>query len=156
MSGGSSSGRKGAKYERELVNTLRAAGYGALRLPSSGSATEYELPDVLVGRPVEVDSATGVVVRSELWAVELKSGKDTTLYVSKDEVADLATFAHEWGAKPLLGGRSTKRAMPKAHYLVEPSAARETEKNFGLPVADVDERAYATVFVNTTEVSVHE
>jgi len=43
------SNAKGDRRERELVNELDDAGFAVMRAPSSGSATERELPDVLAG-----------------------------------------------------------------------------------------------------------
>lgn len=129
------SGRKGANYERELVRTLDALGFGALRLPSSGSATSRDLPDVLVGQPTESGHAS-------LWAVEAKCGSDTTLYCSDAEVQALRRFAETWGATPYLSARFTSRSHPTAHFLVRPENARRTDSGlYGLPVEDIEDRA---------------
>lgn len=142
MSGGAASGRKGSRYERELVEYLRDDEWGALRLPSSGSATERELPDVLAGTPWP-DQYVGA---SELLAVELKCGDATTLYVDGDEVADLKAFAVTWGAEPYLGARRTTRGTDRRHYLLRPDDARETDGgNYGLPAAELEERASVVV-----------
>jgi Holliday junction resolvase len=131
---GANASKRGAAYERELVNYLRDAGYGALRLPSSGSATERELPDVLTGHP----DLNG----SSLLAIEVKSGSASTLYVEKSEVDALGSFARTWGATPYLAARRTSRGTDTKHYLVAPSDARQTPSgNYGLPSADVAERA---------------
>ena len=144
--GGAASGRKGARYERELVNALREAGWGALRLPSSGSATERELPDILAGTPEAVAGPDGERALSSLWAVEAKCGNSSTLYVDGDEVTALIEYAQRWGARPLLGARYTTRDMGKFHYLVLPGDARITDGgNYGLPKDDLHERAWAVV-----------
>lgn len=144
MPGGAASGAKGSKYERELVERFRADSWGALRLPSSGGATERELPDVLAGTRNQFPDP---YYNDALWAVELKAGKATTLYVEGDEVGALQTFARRWGARPLLGARSTQRGTSTATYLVRPEDARGPTDGgrYGLPVADVRERAYAVV-----------
>lgn len=129
------SGRKGSKYERELVNTLDALGYGALRLPSSGSATARDLPDILACHRVGGH-------KTYLWAVEAKAGSDTTLYVEEGEVQALRAFAETWGARPYLSARFTSRDSPTCHYLVRPEDARRTDSGlYGLPVADIEDRA---------------
>jgi len=128
---------KGSRYERELVNRFRASEWGALRLPSSGSATDADLPDVLAGRGV-----AQTLTRSHLLAVELKSGQSTTLYVDESEVDALERFADRWGATPLLGARFTTQGSETHTYLVAPAAARQTDGgNYGLPRADIDGRA---------------
>lgn len=128
---------KGSRYERELVNRFRASEWGALRLPSSGSATDADLPDVLAGTTVFF----GACSNDYLLAVELKSGDATTLYVDGDEVDALERFAERWGATPLLGARYTTRASETHTYLVRPADARQTDGgNYGLPQADIDGR----------------
>lgn len=150
------SGSRGAARERELVNRFDAAGWGALRLPSSGSATARELPDVLAGRPVEATPKAGWThpkptrTYARLWAAELKSGAQTTLYVDAQEVDALRAFAETWGARPLLGARYTfgsgEHYDRTDTYLIKPEDARRTDGGaFGLPVEDIDDRAFAVV-----------
>lgn len=135
MSGGASSGRKGSHYERELVTAFRKAGYGALRLPSSGSATKRELPDVLAGHR-----------SGRMFAIEAKATNEKTAYVEREEVDALHAFASRWGAKPLISGRFTSRSESTDHYLLEPENARMTPQgNYGIPASDAIERAYAVI-----------
>lgn len=161
--GGAASSSKGSRYERELVNRFDAAGWGSLRLPSSGSATDRELPDVLAGRSTGSGTIESYVdgnpwdsvPLTEAWAIEAKSGKATTLYVDGDEVDALEAFARQWGARPLLGARFTTQASPTATYLVRPDDARgPTDAGLlGLPVVDIEERAYATVTDDAVELA---
>ena len=149
------------RYEREFVNTLDSIGYGIMRCPGSGGGTDRELPDVLVGRPRAVprESVGPLGVRdvsgrlSELWAVEHKSGQDTTLYVTAREVEDLREFADAWGARVLLGARFKRQNEDRRHYLVPPENARMTDGgNYGLPESDIEDRAVAVVNATTGEV----
>lgn len=127
------------RYERELVNILTDLEYGAVRIPTSGAATDRDLPDVLYAQPTRNGDA-------DAYAVEHKSGRDTTLYVEGSEVAALERFCAAFGAKPRLGARYTSQATPTSHYLVDPDDARMTDGgNYGLPTDDIDERA-AVVF----------
>lgn len=137
------SAAKGARYERNLVNLLDEAGLGALRIPSSGSSTERDLPDILVGEPVKDPTRPELNGwgLSHLWFLELKSGGATTLYVDKREVEALERVASTWGGTPLLAARFTTQASPTHYYLVRPDDARETDTSFGLPEADIRERA---------------
>lgn len=138
MSGGAASGQKGSRYEREIVGYCRDAGYGALRIPSSGSATTRDLPDVLVGHP-----DMGL---SNLLAIECKSGSATTLYVDGAEVDALESFAQTWGATAYLSARRTTRGTDTRHYLVRPADARQTDGgNYGLPSAELTDRASLAV-----------
>jgi len=121
----------GSDRERELVDTLEATGWASMRCPSSGAGTTRELPDVLAGCPTR-----------RALAIELKSGKSTTLYVQPEEVEALESFAERFGATPLLAARFTSRASPVRIYGVRPMDARKTDSgNYGLPQSDIEERA---------------
>ena len=79
---------------------------------------------------------------SAVWAVEAKAGRDTTLYVDEAEVAALRRFSERFGATPYLSARFTSQGSPTAHWFVRPENARLTDSGrYGLPVADIEERA---------------
>lgn len=165
------------RYEREFVNTLAEAGYGAMRCPASGGGVDRELPDVLVSRPRAAprecigdvglteqatigNDGTPYGTLAEVWAVEHKSGKATTLYVEsgdedeRGEVEELEQFAEWFGARPLLAARFKRQNTDRRHYLVPPENARMTDGgNYGLPECDIEDRAVAVVNSTTGEVS---
>lgn len=144
------SSRKGTRYERELVNALTSFGYGVVRIPSSGSATDRDLPDILAGHPHDSADALSTTPVAEAWAIEHKSGNATTLYVDEGEVEDLRAFAEAFGARPLLGARPVGNGGNRVTYLLDPEDARITDGgNYGLPVSDVAERA--SFVVDATE-----
>jgi Holliday junction resolvase len=87
------SNEKGDRRERELVNALDDAGFAVMRAPSSGSATERELPDVLAG-----DGET-------FYAIEAKSSAGDPIYLTGEEIAALVYFSRNFGAKPRVGAR---------------------------------------------------
>ena len=87
------SNSKGDRRERELVNLLDEHGFAVMRAPSSGSATERELPDVLAG-----DGET-------FYAIEAKSSSGRPVYLDGEEVEALVYFARNFGAKPRVGVR---------------------------------------------------
>ena len=89
----SQSNAKGDRRERELVNKLDEAGFAVMRAPASGSATERELPDVLVGN--------GDV----FYAIEAKSSAGDPIYLDGAEIDALLFFARNFGAKPRVGVR---------------------------------------------------
>lgn len=133
----------GSRYERELVNAFTDLGWGVMRAPSSGAATDRDLPDLLAGE--KSGSPVGVAITSP-FAIEHKSGVDTTLYVREHEVDALERFAERFGATALLGARFTTQASSTDHYLVRPDDARMTEEgHFGLPIDDIEERATVIV-----------
>lgn len=129
------------QYEGELVRALCDAGWATMRAPTSGSATDRDLPDI-IALNAERDAA---------WAIEHKSGSGTTLYVDADEVEQLRRYAAAAGAIPLLCARFTTQATPTTHFLLPPADARQTDGgNYGLPASDIHERASALVRPETT------
>jgi Holliday junction resolvase len=84
---------KGAKGERELLDIFGEKGFVGLRAPSSGSTTQKELPDVLVG------DGTCVL------AIEVKRAGGDYQYIDEYEVDDLYYFAEAFGAEPYIGVR---------------------------------------------------
>jgi len=161
----------GDNYERELVNSLDAVGIPSMRAPSSGSATERELPDVIAG--ILIDQATiadqlsttlpedlsdeaitnaseMLSPKTDIYAIESKSQKGTTMYVEQSEVAKLEKFTTAFGGKPRLAARFTERRFPTEHFLVPPENARLTDSGrYGLPAADIEERATEVVYPAT-------
>ena len=155
----------GDRYERELVNSLDACGYVAMRAPSSGSATERELPDVLAMRPVpqvlDVDGGgIETVGATEALAIELKTTSSTTAYADESEVAALEQFAREAGARPLVAGRFKRTGYDRVHYLVPPERCRRTQGddagNYGVPEDDARERSALVVNATAETVEVVE
>jgi Holliday junction resolvase len=149
---------RGARYERRLVRALTASRFGAVRIPTSGSGTDADLPDVLASRRVQlhrqpsprvsVDDGDDGALRtlSDAWAIEVKSGSQTTLYADEGEVEQLARFAGQWGAKPLIAARFTDQASATEYFLVRPMDCRTTDGGrYGVPAADAAERAFAVV-----------
>lgn len=141
------------RYENELVALLYELGYGVMRAAGSGgSGNERECPDVLVGQPgaeyLEVSNPKRTFSRA--WAIEHKSGKDTTLYVEKEEVEALESFAEDFGATPFLVARFTSRSSPTGHFFVAPEHARGPTDGgrYGLPVDDVEDRAKMAFYPN--------
>ncbi len=79
--------RKGSHFERDLIERLWKAGFAAVRVAGSGSAS-YPTPDIVAG-----DGQRFI-------AVEVKMRKNLPLYLSRDEIEQLKAFAEKFGAKP--------------------------------------------------------
>lgn len=79
--------KKGARRERELLEEFYEEGYVGFRAPSSGSTTDRELPDVIVGNSGKTIS------------IEAKGSGGETKYISKKEVEDLIYFADQFGSE---------------------------------------------------------
>lgn len=137
----------GDRYERHLALALFEAGRGAMRAPSSGSATDRDLPDIIAGKPVVANGDTF----SEVWVIELKSTSATTAYADSQEIEDLVAFADEFGGRALMAGKFKRPGGARSpFYLVEPEDCRRTDGgNYGIPAADAEERAHAIVWTST-------
>lgn len=97
------SNEKGSRAERELVNHLDELGFAVMRAPSSGAATDRELPDVLAGNG------------ASFWAIEAKVSNGDPIYLEGEEITALKFFADNFGATPLVGARfDAKHGDP--HY----------------------------------------
>lgn len=84
---------KGARGERELVQRLTEEGWWPMRAPTSGSATENDLPDVIAGKE-------GVTL-----AFEAKRAAAGTIYLKPEKIEALLRFAGAFGAIPLTAAR---------------------------------------------------
>jgi len=85
----------GDKYERELCNIFRDAGWHAQRAGSSGGGTTADLPDVTIatdGKGFALEAKT--VAKDEPY-----------IYVDSDEVRALQRYADAYGQIPLIAGR---------------------------------------------------
>lgn len=84
---------KGSSRERELVDKFWEAGFGVVRAPASGSATERSLPDIVAGN-------------GEVYvAVEAKSSSGDPIYIDGREVSELMDFKRRFGCKARIGVR---------------------------------------------------
>lgn len=84
---------KGARGERELLQVFFDEGFVGFRAPSSGSTTNRELPDVLVGNG------------ESIFAFEAKRSGGEYKYIEEYEIADLCYFAESFGAEPYIAVR---------------------------------------------------
>ena len=141
----------GARIERQLVNTFTDLGWGALRVPTSGSATDRDLPDVLTGRPhptpdhPDVDPAV-----SYAYAIEVKSTSGTTAYAGRDELDALTRFADAFGAQPLVAAYFKQQGGERSrYYLVSLDELRMTDEHGGVPRATATDRARYIAYPST-------
>jgi len=149
------------RYERQLVNALTESGMPAMRAPSSGAATDRDLPDVLAGKAYILSGSSGPIkTLSEAYAIELKSGKATTLYIEGEppgsdewpgEWQRLGAFAQAFGATPMVGAKFKRAGGTRSPIWLVPLAnCRKTDSgNKGGPESDVEERAAMAVYPAT-------
>jgi Holliday junction resolvase len=110
--------QKGTKWENRLVNILDEAGFGVMRSPSSGSATDREQPDVLAGRPGE---------RIALEVKYIGQGDDYT-YLDGKEIEALERFGEIFDAAPRVAGRWWRDA---SFYIYTLDELEKTETDGG-------------------------
>jgi len=84
---------KGTRGERELLSMFYDEGFVGFRAPSSGSTTDRELPDVLVGDG------------KKTYAIESKRADEGPVYLPHEEVEDLSFFSLMFGADALVAFR---------------------------------------------------
>lgn len=85
--------KKGSKEERDLVRMLWKEGFAAMRAPSSGSATNNPLPDVIAGNS------------KKYLAIEVKSTSLERIYINKEQIDALEEFSRIFGAQPIIGAK---------------------------------------------------
>lgn len=107
----------GDAKERELVREIDGReGWVAMRAPSSGSATDRDLPDVLAGKG------------GRAIATELKSSGGDPIYIDAQEVRDLLRFATAFGAEAWVSTRWSSRSIQDStFYLRKPQEMYRTD-----------------------------
>lgn len=111
---------KGASYERELLGLYEADGWKVIRATGSGSGTDGDRPDILVGHPTRGRFAFEAKFRDS----------DSHLYVTKDEANALGDWATAFDATPLIAVRWKGKT---AWEYYPPHKLPETEKSLKVP-----------------------
>ncbi|MEM4267769.1 MAG: Holliday junction resolvase Hjc [Candidatus Woesearchaeota archaeon] len=87
---------KGIDAERELIHMFWERGWAAIRVAGSGSGS-YPSPDILAGNPLRK------------LAIECKTTKGKSIYIAKNEIEALNSFAGIYGSEPWLAARFDKK-----------------------------------------------
>ena len=66
------------------------SGFGVIRAPTSGGATDRALPDIVAGNG------------SKYYAIEVKAKKQLPVYIRPEQVEELKEFSRRFGAKSLI------------------------------------------------------
>jgi len=83
-------GKKGIKFERDLVHKFWDNGFAALRSAGSGAA-RYPMPDIVAGNG------------SKFIAIEVKKRANFPVYLTNKEIKELAMFTNLFGAEAFVG-----------------------------------------------------
>tara|TARA_Y100000310_G_scaffold343131_1_gene449365 strand:- start:1025 stop:1438 length:414 start_codon:yes stop_codon:yes gene_type:complete len=81
---------KGSRGERELIKLLHDNNWSAMRAAGSGSQ-KYPSPDILAGNAIR------------RLAIEVKVTKENKKYLQEEEIVQLQTFSHKFGAESWVG-----------------------------------------------------
>jgi len=138
----------GAAAERSVVRIFDRAGWGALRAPTSGSATQRALPDVLVGR----EAASGPLQphHQRPWAIEVKATSAPRVYLTNHESDDLTAFAERFGAEPMVCAKFKSRGGTRTAYWFVPLAnTREAGDSYAVDKDNARQQAIAVGYPPT-------
>jgi Holliday junction resolvase len=111
--------RKGARYERELIDYLWEEGFAVVRVAGSGASKKQlqdgkrPLPDLVAGRK-------GVV-----YAVACRFTKEKKAYFKRHEIEELREFSRIFGCTPIVAVRFKGN---KDWVFIPASNLKETEK----------------------------
>lgn len=86
---------KGTDAERKLFKKLWSNGFAVMRSPSSGGGRKHPQPDLLASNT------------KKIYGIESKRTGQDTIYLSKNEVAQLKVFCRRFGfgCEPLIAVR---------------------------------------------------
>lgn len=114
---------KGSNAERELVHMFWSKEWAAIRVAGSGS-NKYPSPDVLAGNAIR------------RLAIEVKSTKETSKYLTKDQVDELKEFAKMFGAEPWIGVRFSQ----KRWFFFNIEDLRETKQSLTISLDECENK----------------
>ena len=103
---------KGSKVERELVKLLTEQGWRAVRVAGSGVADES---------PCDLITAK---LGKKGFAVEVKSSKKSSIYITKEQISDFVMFTQITGLDPVIALRFNHEGWLFLH----PHQLRDTGK----------------------------
>ncbi len=107
---------KGSRVERELLKLFTASGWRAARVAGSGVHDDSPC-DLIAGK-----------IGRKGYAVEVKSSKAKTIYISNAQVEDFLVFAHSIGLKPVIAVRFNREGW----LFLDPKHMRDTGKNWAV------------------------
>jgi holliday junction resolvase Hjr len=129
---------KGTNAERDLIHKFWKVGWAAIRVAGSGSS-RYPSPDLLAGNNLRK------------MAIECKSSKSPSIYLTKKEVAELIQFARLFGAEPWIAARFDKTEW----MFLSIEECKETELSYVVEKENAKKRGLLFEEVISSSLSAH-
>ncbi len=114
---------KGSKAERELYEMFVANHYRAVRVAGSGRMDNADC-DLIAGKP------------GEKYAIEVKSTKKTSKYITKEQMSSFIVFCEIFGLAPVIAVRFNRLGW----YFLNPPDLEDSGKNWGISAKDASEK----------------
>jgi Holliday junction resolvase len=114
---------KGSNAERELLKIFTENGWRAARVAGSG-----------VNDDSPCDLIAGNINRK--FAIECKSTRKTTQYISKEQMSDFITFSAMMGLTPIVAIKFFREGW----LFVEPTQLRDCGKNWAIKLTEAKEQ----------------
>ena len=105
---------KGSNAERELVRLCTEAGWRALRVAGSGVNDDSPC-DILIGK-----------IGRKAYAIEAKSSKQASIYISKSQINDFVLFAMTMGLEPAIATKFNRQGW----LFITPAELKDSGKNW--------------------------
>ena len=115
---------KGSKIERELFQVFVDNHFRAVRVAGSGVMENAEC-DIIAGKK-----------GSGKYAVEVKSSKAQTKYITKEQIEKFIIFADIFGLKPVIALRFNREGW----LFLNPKYLRDSGKNFVITLEEAKKK----------------
>ena len=113
---------KGSNNERELLKMFSENGWRAARVAGSGINEESPC-DLIAGK------------KGRKLAIECKSTRKNTQYISKDQIEDFIIFSEIMGLKPIIAIKFFREGW----LFIEPKNLRDTGNNWAVSLEEAKE-----------------
>jgi Holliday junction resolvase len=111
---------KGTRCENELYDLFIQAGFRCIRTAGSGTKAESNA-DLLAGKSGEGK-----------YAIEVKSSKTTSKYISKEQIENFVVFCEIFGLTPVVALRFNREGW----FFINPSQLKDSGKNWAISLED--------------------
>ena len=114
---------KGSKAERELLKLFTENSWRAVRVAGSGVNDDSPC-DLIAGK-----------LGKRGYTIEAKSSKKTSIYITKEQIADFVLFSNIIGLTPVIATRFNREGW----YFISPQQLKDTGNNWVISLKTVKE-----------------